>query len=70
MIIYATGDRPTCIKAYHGCYDPLAYPLFFPRGQTGWNRFMPYNETPIVNATFNAPDHNDTRSVNNEHTGT
>ncbi|KAL5679733.1 hypothetical protein ACJX0J_006118, partial [Zea mays] len=40
VIIYATGDRPTCIKAYH------------------------------VNATFNAPDHNDTRSVNNEHTGT
>ena len=34
------------IKAYHGCYDPLAYPLLNARGETGWNKFMPYNDTP------------------------
>ncbi|KAL6878512.1 hypothetical protein ACP4OV_012682 [Aristida adscensionis] len=35
VIVYAKGDRPHYIRAYHGCYDPLAYPLFFPRGETG-----------------------------------
>ncbi|KAL6873859.1 hypothetical protein ACP4OV_013941 [Aristida adscensionis] len=44
VIVYAKGDRPRYIRAYHGCYDPLAYPLFFPRGETGWNKFMPYNQ--------------------------
>ena len=34
------------IKAYCGCYDPLAYPLLNARGETGWNKFMPYNDTP------------------------
>ena len=43
--MYARGDRPRYIKAYHGCYDPLAYPLFKPKGETGWNKFMPYNDT-------------------------
>ena len=38
------GDRPCYIKAYHGCYDPLAYPLFKPKGETGWNKFMTYND--------------------------
>ncbi|XP_044360895.1 uncharacterized protein [Triticum aestivum] len=36
------GDRPLYIRAYYGCYDPLSYPLFFPYGETGWNRCMPY----------------------------
>ena len=35
---------PEYIKAYHGCYDPLAYPLFKPKGETGWNKFMTYND--------------------------
>ena len=36
------GDRPLYNRAYYGCYDPLSYPLFFPYGDTGWNRCMPY----------------------------
>ncbi|KAL6896781.1 hypothetical protein ACP4OV_007353 [Aristida adscensionis] len=56
MIVYAKGDRPHYIRAYHGCYDPLAYPLFFPRGETGWNKFMPYNqlesETPTISGNL------------------
>ncbi|KAL6854264.1 hypothetical protein ACP4OV_019167 [Aristida adscensionis] len=52
VIVYAKGDRPHYIRAYHGCYDPLVYPLFFPRGETEWNKFMPYNqlesETPTI----------------------
>ena len=27
IIIYGSEDRPHYIRAYHGCYDPLAYPF-------------------------------------------
>jgi hypothetical protein len=40
--VHGKGDRPLYIRAYYGCYDPLSYPLFFPRGETGWNHWMPY----------------------------
>ncbi|OQU82809.1 hypothetical protein SORBI_3005G023301, partial [Sorghum bicolor] len=33
VLVYARGDRPRYIKAYHGCYDPLAYPLLNPKGE-------------------------------------
>ncbi|XP_071685017.1 uncharacterized protein [Lolium perenne] len=42
VVVHGKGDRPIFIRAYYGCYDPLAYPLFFPRGETGWNRRIPY----------------------------
>ncbi|KAL6643881.1 hypothetical protein ACP70R_018647 [Stipagrostis hirtigluma subsp. patula] len=29
------------IRSYHGCYDPLSYPLFFPRGELGWHCDIP-----------------------------
>jgi len=48
VLVYARGDRPRYIKAYHGCYDPLSYPLYHPRGETGWNKFMPYNDTHTI----------------------
>lgn len=48
VLVYARGDQPRYIKAYHGCCDPLSYPLFLPRGETGWNRFMPYNDMPTI----------------------
>jgi hypothetical protein len=25
------------IRSYHGCYDALSYPLFFPSGELGWH---------------------------------
>lgn len=28
IMVYGVSDRPQYIKAYHGCYDPLSYPLF------------------------------------------
>uniref|UniRef100_A0ACD6A2F0 Uncharacterized protein n=1 Tax=Avena sativa TaxID=4498 RepID=A0ACD6A2F0_AVESA len=46
VVVHAKGDRPLYIRAYYGCYDPLSYPLFFPRGETGWNRWMPYADPP------------------------
>ena len=42
VIVYGKGERPLYIRAYYGCYDPLSYPLFFPCGEIGWNRLMPY----------------------------
>ena len=51
VLVYATGDRALYIKPYQGCYDPLSYPLYNPGGQTGWNKFMPYTDAPIIPAT-------------------
>ena len=48
VVVHGKGDRPIFIKAYYGCYDPLAYPLFFPGGETGWNRWLPYEEPSDV----------------------
>ena len=48
VLVYARGDRPRYIKAYHGCYDPLSYPVFHPRRETGWNKFMPYSDAVSI----------------------
>ncbi|CAD6226124.1 unnamed protein product [Miscanthus lutarioriparius] len=49
VVVYGRTDcRPQYIRAYHGCYDPLAYPLYNPRGETGWNKFMPYSADPVT----------------------
>ncbi|KAL6884616.1 hypothetical protein ACP4OV_010552 [Aristida adscensionis] len=29
------------IRSYHPSYDPLSYPLFFPRGEIGWHQKIP-----------------------------
>jgi hypothetical protein len=36
IVIYGKENEAHYIRAYYGCYDPLAYPLFFPSGETGW----------------------------------
>jgi hypothetical protein len=43
-MVYGTSGEPQYIKAYHGCYDPLSYPLFFLRGEVGWNKKILYAE--------------------------
>jgi hypothetical protein len=43
-MLYGTSGEPQYIKAYHRCYDPLLYPLFFPRGEDGWNKKILYAE--------------------------
>jgi hypothetical protein len=30
IMVCGTTGEPQYIKAYHGCYDPLSYPLFSP----------------------------------------
>jgi hypothetical protein len=46
VVVHEKGDKPLYIRAYYGCYDPLAYPIFFPCGETGWNCWMPYVGPP------------------------
>jgi len=41
IMVYGKSDKPQYIKAYHGCYDTLSYPLFFPNGEVGWNLKLP-----------------------------
>lgn len=58
VVVYGKGDRPVYIRAYYGCYDPLSYPLFFPRGEIGWNRWMPYIGLPDATTHDSAPQRN------------
>ncbi|CAA0817900.1 Unknown protein, partial [Striga hermonthica] len=37
IVIHAHSGRHR-IKHYFGCYDPLQYPLLFPRGDGGWHK--------------------------------
>ena len=40
---------PQFIRAYHGCYDPLAYPILYPGGETGWeDKSILLEETPTT----------------------
>jgi hypothetical protein len=42
IVVCGTSGEPQYIKAYHGCYDPLLYPLFFAQGEAGWNKKILY----------------------------
>jgi hypothetical protein len=41
------------IRSYHGCYDALSYPLFFPSGELGWHVDIPKKDVTMedVNMT-------------------
>ncbi|PWZ57558.1 ATP-dependent DNA helicase PIF1 [Zea mays] len=52
------------IRSYHGCYDALSYPLFFPRGELGWHTNIPkvgvsMGEVDAYRATHRASNAND-----------
>jgi hypothetical protein len=67
VVVYGRTDRrPQYIRAYHGCYDPLAYPLYNPRGETCWNKFMPYSADPVTQPSATPASTN----VNCRHEGT
>jgi hypothetical protein len=48
-MVYANSRCATYIRAYHGCYDPLAYPLL-PGGETGWEdkKKVLLEDNPVV----------------------
>ncbi|KAL6888323.1 hypothetical protein ACP4OV_009349 [Aristida adscensionis] len=37
IILFGNDNKRYSIQPYYGCYDPLSYPLFFPRGEIGWH---------------------------------
>lgn len=47
IVLFGNNNTKYTIKAYHGCYDPLSYPLFFPSGELGWHTDIPYAEVSM-----------------------
>ncbi|XP_072148353.1 uncharacterized protein [Setaria viridis] len=41
VILHGNNNEIQGIQSYAGCYDPLSYPLFFPRGELGWHADIP-----------------------------
>jgi hypothetical protein len=47
IVIYGKENQPHYIRPYHGCYDPLAYPMFNPNGEIGWEvKKILYQDSP------------------------
>jgi len=47
IVIYNKENQPYYIRPYYGCYDPLAYPMFNPNGETGWeDKNILYQDSP------------------------
>jgi hypothetical protein len=45
ITLYGNNNERHSIYATQACYDPLSYPLFFPRGELGWHPNIPKRET-------------------------
>ena len=41
IVLFGNDNKRYNIQPYYGCYDPLSYPLFFPKGELGWHRKIP-----------------------------
>jgi hypothetical protein len=41
VILQGKNRQMYGIRSYNGCYDPLSYPVFFPRGELGWHIDIP-----------------------------
>ncbi|XP_021761819.1 uncharacterized protein LOC110726658 [Chenopodium quinoa] len=56
--ILVTGQSDESHRIYHnyGCYDPLQYPLLFPRGECGWTQGLKKNSHPNRRAADSLPD--------------
>jgi hypothetical protein len=59
VILSGNRDEIQSIKSYYGCYDPLSYPVFFPRGELGWHRKIPRNNIKEKELTRAAAEDND-----------
>lgn len=47
VILHGNNNEVQGIRSYHACYDPLSYPLFFPRAELGWHAEIPKNGVNI-----------------------
>ncbi|PWZ16906.1 Thymidylate kinase [Zea mays] len=64
VMLHGKDSSSHCIRSYHGCYDALSYPLFFPRGELGWHSNIPkvgvsMDEVDAYRATHRASNAND-----------
>jgi len=37
LVLHGEDRSRHVIRSYHGCYDALSYPIFFPKGELGWH---------------------------------
>jgi hypothetical protein len=59
VVLHGNNSEIQSIKSYYGCYDPLSYPLLFPRGELGWHSKIPKAKTKDVDITGAATENND-----------
>jgi hypothetical protein len=59
ITLHGNNNERYNIHATHGCYDPLSYPLFFPKGELGWHPNLPKREVSWDIAQLPRADHND-----------
>jgi hypothetical protein len=41
VVLHEKDRSRHVIRSYHGCYDALSYPLFFPKGELRWHMDIP-----------------------------
>jgi hypothetical protein len=41
IVLHGKDRSKHDIRSYHGCYDALSYPLFFPSDELGWHMDIP-----------------------------
>jgi hypothetical protein len=58
IVLHGNNSERQSIKSYYGCYDPLSYPLFFPRGELGWHSKIPKAKTKEADVRRAAADDN------------
>jgi hypothetical protein len=46
ITLYGNNNERYNIQPTQGCYDPLSYPLFFPKGELGWHPNLPKRDVP------------------------
>ncbi|KAG2645512.1 hypothetical protein PVAP13_2KG428225 [Panicum virgatum] len=48
-MFFLNSRGPQFIRAFHGFYDPLVYPILYPGGETGWeDKSILLEVTPTV----------------------
>jgi hypothetical protein len=63
ITLYGDNNERHSIQATQGCYDPLSYPLFFPKGELGWHPNIPKHNTPWHVAQLSREDREDEGSA-------
>ena len=49
IMVFPNSRGSQFIRVYHGCYDPLAYLILYPGGETGWeDKSILLEETPTI----------------------